>query len=87
MAKVARRVITSDPARVDRECVATLAKAYRRALRGGFQAVAIATVTESGHGQGGCFGSAWSEAEKWSELAGAVGYLNHRYMQEAIYEW
>ena len=29
----------------------------------------------------------WVKAEKRSELAGAVGYLNHRYMQEAIYEW
>jgi hypothetical protein len=86
MAKVCRRAIVSDSARVDRDCVATLAKLYRAAQRGEFQAVAIATVTESGHGNGGCFGTAWSEAEKRSELAGSIGYLNHRFMQEAIYE-
>lgn len=84
MAKPRLRVIPSDNARVDRDCVATLAKAYRAALRGEFQVVAIATVTE-GAASGG-FGSCWSEPERRSELAGAVAYLNHRYMQEAIYE-
>lgn len=76
------RVITSDSNRVDADCVRTLAKMYRRALRGEFQAVGLATVTE---GPNGCFGTAWSEPERASEMAGAINYLNHRFMQE-IYE-
>lgn len=77
------RVITSDSARVDRDCVRTLAMLYRRALRGEFQAVAVATVTE---GPKGSFGSAWSAAEKASEMSGSINYLNHRFLQEEIYE-
>lgn len=84
MGKITKRAIVSDHARVDRDCVATLAKAYRRALAGEFQAVAIATVTEGAGG--GNFGSVWSQPESRALMAGAVGYLNHRYMQEAVYE-
>jgi len=77
------RVIPSDSARIDRDCVRTMAQMYRRALRGEFQCVAVATVTE---GPDGCFGTAWSAPEKRSEMAGAINYLNHRYLQEEIYE-
>lgn len=76
MAKL--RVIPSDSQRVDSDCVRTLAQLYRKALRGEFQAVAIATVTE---GPDSHFGTAWSAPEKVSEMAGAINYLNHRYLQ------
>ncbi len=82
MAKVALRSISHDSARVDRDCVRTLAQIYRKALRGEFQAVAIATVTEGR--DNGCFGTAWSAPEKVSQLAGSIAYLNHRFMREAI---
>ena len=84
MAKPRLRVITSECQRVDRDCVRMLAELYRKALRGEFQAVAIATVTE-GATDGGSFGAAWSAPEHRSQMAGAVGYLNHRFMQEEIY--
>ena len=71
------RVITKDSQRVDKDCVRTLAQMYRRALRGEFQAVAIATVTE---GPDGSFGTAWSAPEKESEMAGCINYLNHRFL-------
>jgi len=78
MAKPRLRAIPRDSQRVDRDCVRMLAELYRKALRGEFQAVAIATVTEGG--KDGAFGTAWSAPEKVSELAGAIGYLNHRFM-------
>lgn len=78
------RIIPSERNRVDRDCVATLARAYRRALRGEFQAVAIATVTEGA--SGGCFGTSWSAPEKRSEISGAINWLNHRFLHEEIYE-
>ena len=86
MAKVALRVIPSDTARVDRDCVRMMAEMYRRAKRGEFQAVAIATITEGAAGPNAGFGACWSAPESISQMAGAVGYLNHRYMQEEIYE-
>lgn len=85
MAKPKLRVIPSESARVDPDCVRMMASMYRRALRGEFQAVAIATVTEGAHKNGPAFGTAWSAPEHPSQLAGAVGYLNHRYMQDEIY--
>lgn len=84
MAKL--RAIPSDNARVDRDCVKVLARAYRRALCGEVQAVAIATLTEGAAHPGGSFGTDWSDPERRSELAGAISYLSHRYMQEAIHE-
>lgn len=81
MSKPKLRVIQSDSNRVDRDCVRMMARMYRKALRGGFQAVAIATVTE-GNVEDSSFGTAWSVPERKSELAGAIGYLNHRFMQE-----
>jgi hypothetical protein len=78
------RAIPSSQSRVDRDCVETLAKVYRAALRGEFQAVAIATVTEGA--SGGCFGSAWSAPEQLSQMSGAINYFNHRFLHEAIYE-
>lgn len=77
MAKVALRCIPSDASRVDRDCARMLTEMQRRALRGEFQAVALATVTE---GPDGSIGTAWSAPERQSELAGAVAYLNHRFM-------
>jgi hypothetical protein len=82
MSKPRLRVIPSDCARVDVDCVRTMAQMYRRALRGEFQSVALATVTE---GPEGSFGTAWSVPERASELAGSINYLNHRFLQE-IYD-
>lgn len=85
MAKPRLRVIPSESARVDRDCVRMMAEMYRRSLRGEFQAVAIATVTEGAAGPNAGFGAAWSAPEHVSQMAGSIGYLNHRYMQEEIY--
>jgi hypothetical protein len=46
--------------------------------------MAIATVTEGAGG--GSFGACWSDPESRAQMAGSVAYLNHRFMQEAIYE-
>jgi hypothetical protein len=65
LSKPRLRVIPSDCARVDADCVRTMAQMYRRALRGEFQSVALATVTE---GPDGNFGTAWSVPERASEF-------------------
>lgn len=85
MAKPKLRVILSERNRVDGDCVRTMAQLYRRALRGEFQAVAVATVTE-GVNDGGSFGTAWSAPERATQMSGAINYLNHRFLQEEIYE-
>jgi hypothetical protein len=84
VSKLKLRLIPSDSQRVDRDCVRLMAEMYRKALRGEFQVVAIATVKE-GNTDDGNFGTCWSVPERRSELAGAIGYLNHRFMQ-GIYD-
>jgi hypothetical protein len=80
MSKPKLRVIPNDSHRVDRDCVRLMAEMYRKALKGDFQAVAIATVKE-GNTDDANFGTSWSTPERRSEMAGAIGYLNHRFMQ------
>ena len=80
MSKPKLRLIPSDSERVDRDCVRLLTEMQRKAMRGEFQAVAIATVKE-GPTDRACFATAWSEPERHSELAGAIAYLNHRFMR------